>query len=109
MQIKSSLIFSSSLPSSSPNQAPFMPCEDLFDWWTLRFGAWIVFLMALLGNGVVIIVLLFGRSKIDVPLFLVCNLAIADFIMSIYLAILTIVDAVTYGHFKMYTFSSRVE
>lgn len=82
-----------------------MPCEDLFDWWTLRCGAWIVFLMALLGNGVVIIVLLFGRSKMDVPRFLVCNLAVADFIMGLYLATLAIVDAATYGRFKMFAIS----
>lgn len=82
-----------------------MPCEDLFDWWTLRCGAWIVFLMALLGNGVVIIVLLFGRSKLDVPKFLVCNLAMADFLMGIYLGTLAIVDAITLGEFKVHAIS----
>lgn len=64
---------------------PFLPCRDLFDWWTLRCSVWIVFLLALLGNGTVIFVLLFSRSKIDVPRFLVCNLAAADFFMGIYL------------------------
>ena len=64
---------------------PFMPCRDLFDWWTLRCGVWIVFLLALLGNGTVVIVLCFSRSKMDVPRFLVANLALADFFMGIYL------------------------
>ena len=50
---------------------PFMPCEDLFDWWSLRCGVWMVFLMALLGNGAVVFVLIFARSKMDVPRFLV--------------------------------------
>lgn len=64
---------------------PFLPCEDLFDWWTLRCGVWVVFLFALLGNGTVVFVLIFSRSKMDVPRFLVCNLAAADFFMGIYL------------------------
>ena len=42
---------------------------------------WIVFLLSLLGNGCVVIVLIASRSKMDVPRFLVCNLAMADFFM----------------------------
>lgn len=64
---------------------PFLPCQDLFDWWTLRCGVWVVFLLAMLGNGTVVFVLIFARSKIDVPRFLVCNLAAADFFMGLYL------------------------
>ena len=32
-----------------PTPGPFLPCNDLFDWWTLRCSVWIVFLLALLG------------------------------------------------------------
>jgi hypothetical protein len=39
----------------------------------------------MLGNGTVVFVLIFSRSKIDVPRFLVCNLAAADFFMGVYL------------------------
>lgn len=39
----------------------------------------------MLGNGTVVFVLIFSRSKMDVPRFLVCNLAAADFFMGIYL------------------------
>lgn len=46
-----------------------------------------VFLLAMLGNGTVVFVLIFARSKIDVPRFLVCNLAAADFFMGLYLGI----------------------
>lgn len=60
-----------------PKPSPFMPCEDLFDFWTLRCSVWLVFLLAVLGNASVIVVLLFGRTKLDVPRFLVCNLALA--------------------------------
>ena len=82
-----------------------MPCEDLFGWWTLRCGIWIVFLLALLGNSIVVAVLLFGRTRIDVPRFLVTNLAFADFFMGIYLGSLAIVDASTLGEFKKYAVS----
>ncbi|KAA0194374.1 hypothetical protein HAZT_HAZT001868 [Hyalella azteca] len=85
-----------------PKPGPFMPCRDLFDWWTLRCGVWIVFLLALLGNGTVVVVLCFARSKIDVPRFLVANLALADFFMGIYLGFLAVVDASTLGEFRMY-------
>lgn len=64
---------------------PFLPCQDLFDYWTLRCGVWVIFLLAMLGNGTVVFVLIFARSKIDVPRFLVCNLAAADFFMGLYL------------------------
>lgn len=62
-----------------------MPCRDLFDWWTLRCGVWIVFLLALMGNGVVVVVLVAAYAKMDVPRFLVTNLAMADFFMGVYL------------------------
>ena len=94
----------------SPQPGPFMPCKDLFDWWTLRFGVWIVFPLALIGNGLVLIVLVFGRRrrrrrKLDVPRFLICNLAAADFFMGIYLGMLALVDASTLGQFR--TFAIR--
>ncbi|EZA47997.1 Lutropin-choriogonadotropic hormone receptor [Ooceraea biroi] len=85
-----------------PQPGPFLPCQDLFDWWTLRCGVWIVFLLAMLGNGTVVFVLIFSRSKMDVPRFLVCNLAAADFFMGVYLGLLAVVDASTLGEFRMY-------
>ncbi|KAK9875696.1 hypothetical protein WA026_009493 [Henosepilachna vigintioctopunctata] len=85
-----------------PLPGPFLPCQDLFDWWTLRCGVWIVFLCAMLGNGTVVFVLIFSRSKMDVPRFLVCNLAAADFFMGVYLGFLALVDASTLGEFRMY-------
>lgn len=85
-----------------PTPGPFLPCVDLFDWWTLRCGVWVVFLLAMLGNGTVVFVLIFSRSKIDVPRFLVCNLAAADFFMGVYLGLLAVVDASTLGEFRMY-------
>ncbi|XP_049766208.1 lutropin-choriogonadotropic hormone receptor-like [Schistocerca cancellata] len=85
-----------------PLPGPFLPCQDLFDWWTLRCGVWVVFLLAMLGNGTVVFVLIFSRSKMDVPRFLVCNLAAADFFMGIYLGFLAVVDASTLGEFRRF-------
>ncbi|KAL0829498.1 hypothetical protein ABMA28_003019 [Loxostege sticticalis] len=83
-----------------PLPGPFLPCVDLFDWWTLRCGVWAVFLLALLGNGTVVFVLICSRSRVDVPRFLVTNLAAADFFMGIYLGFLAVVDAGTLGEFR---------
>ena len=74
-----------------------MPCDDLMGWWSLRCGVWIVFLLAVLGNGTVLFVSMLSRSKMDVPRFLICNLASADFMMGIYLGFLAVVDASTLG------------
>lgn len=74
-----------------------MPCDDIFGWWSLRCGVWFVFMLALLGNGVVFFVSVTSKSKMDVTRFLICNLALADFFMGIYLGILAIMDASTLG------------
>ena len=65
-------------------------------------GVWLVFLLALIGNGIVILVIIFSRTKIDVSRFLICNLACADFAMGIYLGFLAGVDATTLGVFRKY-------
>lgn len=81
---------------------PFFPCDDLMDSSLLRVGVWIVFLLALLGNATVIFVIITRSSRIDVSRFLICNLAVADLCMAIYLGLLAIVDASTLGEFRSY-------
>ena len=81
---------------------PFFPCDDLMDSAWLRYGVWIVFLLALLGNAVVIFVIIATRSRLDVPRFLICNLAFADLCMGVYLGMLAFVDASTLGNFRSY-------
>ena len=49
--------------------------------------------------------LIASRSKMDVPRFLVCNLAMADFCMGLYLGFLAIVDAATLGEFRKHAIS----
>ena len=53
----------------------------------------------MVGNGIVLFVSITARSKLsmDVPRFLICNLACADFMMGAYLGILAILDASTLG------------
>ena len=58
-----------------------------------------------IGNGCVVIVLIASRGKMDVPRFLVCNLAMADFCMGLYLGFLAIVDAATLGEFRKHAIS----
>ncbi|XP_052222011.1 lutropin-choriogonadotropic hormone receptor-like [Dreissena polymorpha] len=86
----------------SPEPDPFQPCDDLFGWWSLRCGIWIVFLLAVIGNGTVLFVSLFSKSKMDVTRFLICNLAFSDLCMGVYLGFLAIVDASTLGEFEKY-------
>ena len=74
-----------------------MPCDDLMGWWWLRYGVWVVFLLALIGNGIVLFVSFASKTKMDVTRFLICNLACADFFMAIYLGFLAVVDASTLG------------
>ncbi|KAK3103769.1 hypothetical protein FSP39_021739 [Pinctada imbricata] len=87
----------------------FLPCDDLFGWWSLRCGIWIVFLLAVVGNCIVLFVSITARSKMsmDVPRFLVCNLACADLFMGIYLGMLAIVDASSLGSFQRYAINGR--
>lgn len=103
-----------------PEPNAFLPCDDLFDSWWLRIGVWAVFLLAFTGNILVIVVLSSVRQTsstsaltsimwlahtkrhIDVPRFLVINLAVADLLMSLYLGLLACVDLATLGEFRMY-------
>ncbi|XP_070198837.1 uncharacterized protein [Littorina saxatilis] len=91
-----------------PKPGPFMPCDDLFGWWSLRCGVWFVFMLALLGNAVVLFVSVSSRTKMDVPRFLICNLACADFCMGVYLGILAMVDASTLGEFRKHAIQWQI-
>ena len=79
-----------------------MPCSDQFGSWFLHFGVWLAFLLALIGNVIVILVIIFSRTKMDVSRFLIWNLACANLAMSIYLGFLAGVDAATLGVFCQY-------
>ena len=85
-----------------PRPNPLTPCENLMDPWVLRAFIWAIWVLAVLGNAVVLFVLVVAREKVEVPQFLICNLAIADFFLGIYLAFLAIVDVRTFGSRTFY-------
>ena len=73
------------------------PCENLMDPMFLRVAIWAIWVVALLGNGTVLFVAIGALEKLETYQFIICNLAIADFFMGIYLAFLAIVDIRTFG------------
>ena len=88
----------------------FNPCEDLLgDSDFLRAAIWCVIILAVLGNGIVIFVfvtyaVIIRRTKVRFfPMhFLYANLAMADFMMSIYLLTIASVDIRTKGEFSVH-------
>lgn len=85
-----------------PLPNPLMPCENLLDPTVLRVLVWLLWFPAILGNLAVIFVTLASGEKVDVPNFMICNLAVADFLLGVYLAFLGIVDIRTYGDSSYY-------
>ena len=80
-----------------PRPDPLSPCENLLgNSSVLRALIWAVWVIAILGNIVVLFVLASGEN-VKVPEFIICNLAVADFLMGVYLAFLAIVDIRTFG------------
>ena len=85
-----------------PRGDALTPCSNLMDPWPLRVAIWFILVLALLGNGSVLFVMLASKDKIKVPQFFISNLAFADFCLGIYLAFLACVDARTYGNYLFY-------
>ena len=91
----------------SPVPDAFNPCEDLLgNADILRVAIWLVIVMSLVMNMVVIVVtvgysFILRRAKQDLFImhFLYLNLAIADFLMGMYLLTLASVDLDTLGNF----------
>ncbi|XP_019939159.1 follicle-stimulating hormone receptor [Paralichthys olivaceus] len=83
----------------SPMPNEFNPCEDIMSSIPLRVLIWIISVLALLGNGVVLLVLIGSFSKLTVPRFLMCHLAFADLCMGVYLAVIATVDMLTRGEY----------
>ena len=100
-----------------PMEDPFNPCEDLLGrGHALRSFIWIVIILALVGNSLVMIVFLgytviTKRTKIElfVVHFFYFNLAVADFLMGIYLFTIAVQDLRTLGNFSMFDVAWRTE
>ncbi|XP_068082103.1 lutropin-choriogonadotropic hormone receptor [Anabrus simplex] len=85
-----------------PSPDAFNPCEDLMGNWWLRVFVWLVALLALFGNLAVLIVMMSSRFRMTVPKFLMCNLAIADLCMGVYLLLIAIMDSKSMGQYFNY-------
>ena len=83
-----------------PEPNVFYPCDNLMSKQWLRICVWIVFLLALIGNSVVLFVIFANCSKFDVQRFLTLNLALADLLLGVYLGFLAVVDIMTDGNFR---------
>ena len=101
----------------TPTPDAFNPCADLLNEDnSLRIAIWFVIIIALLGNLLVIFVFIFytliiRRAKMDffVMHFFYFNLAIADFLMCIYLMAIAIEDLLTLGEFSTHDIKWRTE
>jgi len=90
-----------------PGDDAFNPCQSLLgDDNHLRIAIWFVIILAFIGNFLVIVVFIghsvivrHARQKIFVVHFLYCNLAMADFLMCVYLLVIASKDADSRGHF----------
>jgi hypothetical protein len=70
--------------------------------WGLRCAVWLVAVAALVGNLSVLLVLLSSRFRMTVPKFLMCNLALADLCMGLYLLLIAAMDARSIGAYFNY-------
>lgn len=93
------------LPGDScyPKADEFSSCSDLMKNNTLRAFLWILGLMALLGNGFVLVWRTWNEfKKMNVPGFLVMNLAGADMLMGIYMICIAAIDTQYRGVYVQY-------
>lgn len=72
------------------------------DW--LRGSVWIVVTLTVSGNLCVLVVLFSNRSELTVPKFLMCNLALADFCMGLYLLFIASIDLHSMGEYFNFAF-----
>ncbi|ELT95276.1 hypothetical protein CAPTEDRAFT_139301, partial [Capitella teleta] len=83
----------------TPRPDCFNPCEDVMGYMWLRVVVWFVVITALMGNLIVLIVTIgsWRASTFTVAKFLMCNLAFADLLISVYLLMLASFDLHTMG------------
>lgn len=76
----------------TPKPDAFNPCEDLLGFPFLRSLTWIITVFAVTGNLAVLVILLISHHKITISRFLMCNLAVADLCMGLYLMLIAFMD-----------------
>lgn len=80
------------------------PCEDVMGSNWLRGSVWVVVSLTVIGNVGVLVVLFSNRSELTVPKFLMCNLALADYCMGMYLLFIASIDLHSMGEYFNYAF-----
>ena len=80
------------------------PCEDVMGSNWLRGSVWVVVSLTVIGNVCVLVVLFSNRSELTVPKFLMCNLALADFSMGMYLLFIASIDLHSMGEYFNFAF-----
>nr|XP_023995339.1 thyrotropin receptor-like [Salvelinus alpinus] len=86
----------------TPLPDAFNPCEDVMSLGFLRVSVWLVSLLAVLANLLVLFILLTSHYKLTITRFLLCNLAMADLFMGVYLLLIASVDLYTRSQYHHY-------
>uniref|UniRef100_A0A672MK86 Leucine-rich repeat-containing G-protein coupled receptor 4 n=1 Tax=Sinocyclocheilus grahami TaxID=75366 RepID=A0A672MK86_SINGR len=87
----------------SPSPGGFKPCEHLLGSWMIRLTVWFICLVALLFNCLVLAATFSPHtSPLSPARLLVALLASANLLIGVYVAALTLLDAVTWGSFAEY-------
>ncbi|KAK9887281.1 hypothetical protein WA026_021590 [Henosepilachna vigintioctopunctata] len=87
-----------------PEPNALNPCEDIMGYSWLRISVWFVVILTVVGNLAVIIVVIFSGGDITVTRFLICNLAIADLSMGLYLGLIAFMDLHSVGTYFNFAF-----
>ncbi|KAJ7990989.1 hypothetical protein DPEC_G00292580 [Dallia pectoralis] len=80
----------------------FNPCEDVMSLGFLRVFVWLISLLAVLANLLVLFIMLTSHFKLTITRFLLCNLALADLCMGVYLLLIASVDVYTRSQYHHY-------
>uniref|UniRef100_A0A8K9USF1 Thyrotropin receptor n=1 Tax=Oncorhynchus mykiss TaxID=8022 RepID=A0A8K9USF1_ONCMY len=86
----------------TPLPDAFNPCEDVMSLGFLRVSVWLVSLLAVLANLLFLLILLTSHYKLTITRFLLCNLAMADLFMGVYLLLIASVDLYTRSQYHHY-------
>ena len=91
----------------SPQPDAFHPCYDIIDFLVLRIAIWLTITVAVCGNILVIVVLIFSMITrgVTVPQILITNLAAADFCLAVYLIFIAAADLDTAGNYQNEAFN----
>ena len=81
----------------TPLPDDFNSCDDVMGNWVLRIAVWLVVAVNLVGNATVVVIFAANSKRFNAVKLLLCNMAFADGLMGVYLVVLAIVDASTYG------------